>query len=74
MGDKFEDLLNEYWSLAHQEGIEGRDHDTINGDAQKCLCALQGYVKELQQTIDEQAVLLEGIESYILDVRSELLT
>ena len=29
------DLLDRYWDLAYAEGKEGRNHDTINGDAQE---------------------------------------
>lgn len=38
---KITELLDEYWDLAFAEGKEGRDHDTINGDAQRVRVALE---------------------------------
>lgn len=34
-------LIEQYWDLAYQEGKEGRDHDTPDGKAQKCLSAIE---------------------------------
>lgn len=36
----FDDLLDEYWNLAHAEGKEGRSHDTLAGDAARVRYAL----------------------------------
>lgn len=29
-------LIDEYWSIAYQEGLEKRTHDTEDGKAQRC--------------------------------------
>lgn len=43
--DRFDELLGKYWVLAYSEGVEKRDHDTEDGEAQKTLHELQGLFR-----------------------------
>lgn len=42
-----EKLIGEYWTLAYNEGKEGRDHDTENGDAQRVLHEIHECISAL---------------------------
>jgi hypothetical protein len=42
-----EELLDQYWSAAHAEGKEGRNHDTEDGLAQRTLNELRAEVQRL---------------------------
>ena len=46
----FENLLDKYWGLAYAEGVQGRNHDTESGEAQKAL-------NELMELWDRRAAL-----------------
>ena len=41
------DLIGEYWNLAHQEGREGRAHDTEDGAAQRTIARITRLVDQL---------------------------
>jgi hypothetical protein len=40
LSEKIEALLDEYFNLGVAEGREGRNHDTLNGDAQRVRYAI----------------------------------
>lgn len=42
-----QELLDRYWDLAHQEGVEGRTQDTEGGDAQVTRSALEHAIRQL---------------------------
>ncbi len=42
---QFEELLDQYWQCAFDEGQEGRTHDTEDGKAQRTLSALRALFK-----------------------------
>lgn len=42
---QFEELLDQYWQCAFDEGREGRTHDTEDGKAQRTLSALRALFK-----------------------------
>jgi len=49
MADKVQSimaLVDRYWSLAYDEGKEGRNHDTPDGAAQATLLALKSAIRE----------------------------
>jgi hypothetical protein len=46
------ELIDRYWSLAHAEGKEGRDHDTEDGAAQQC----RGDIEEILRSLDGVAL------------------
>lgn len=52
------ELLERYWSAAHAEGKEGRDHDTEDGIAQQTLSAIHAEVERL--VAKPPAVLFDG--------------
>jgi hypothetical protein len=41
-------LFHKYWELAYNEGVEGRDFDTENADAQKTLVAFDEALRKLE--------------------------
>lgn len=46
-GDWLSNLIDQYWSIAYKEGQERRDHDTEEGDAQKCRHLIETSIKAL---------------------------
>lgn len=42
-------LIDEYWSIAYKEGMDGRTHDTEDGKAQKCRHEIEVLLKRLMQ-------------------------
>lgn len=40
-------LIDQYWSLAYAEGMDGRTHDTIEGLAQNCSSAIDRAIREM---------------------------
>lgn len=49
--DDLRELIGEYWSLAFAEGQEGRDTDTPDGAAQKCLSAIESIIREARAAL-----------------------
>lgn len=39
--------IDRYWNLAYAEGVEGRTHDTKDGDAQKTSMEIDRLINEL---------------------------
>ncbi len=44
--DDLRELIGEYWCLAFAEGQEGRNTDTPDGAAQKCISAIEAIIRE----------------------------
>ena len=42
-------LIDLYWNIAYQEGIEGRTQDTEDGKAQRCRHAIEVALGRLQE-------------------------
>lgn len=40
-------LIDEYWSIAYAEGMDGRTQDTEDGRAQKCRHEIEVLLKRL---------------------------
>ena len=49
---KLQDLIDEYWMLAFQEGKEGREHDTEAGDAQRVRNEINSELDYLRTIAD----------------------
>ena len=43
------ELIDQYWDLAHAEGLEGRMTDTEAGDAQRCRHEIESRIKAITQ-------------------------
>jgi hypothetical protein len=49
--DDLRELIGEYWCLAFAEGREGRNTDTPDGAAQKCISAIEAIIREARSTL-----------------------
>jgi hypothetical protein len=73
MDNKLEELLGDYFSAGHAEGKEGRNHDTIEGTAQKAHHAILQRVKELIAAEREACANVAGMsQSEILLMSGEM--
>jgi len=51
-------LFHKYWELAYNEGVEGRDFDTENADAQKTLTAFDESLHKLEAEREQMISLI----------------
>lgn len=73
MDNKLDELLGDYFSAGYAEGKEGRNHDTIEGTAQKALHAIHERVKELVAAEREACAKVAGMsQSEILLMAGEM--
>lgn len=49
--DDLRELIGEYWCLAFAEGQEGRNTDTPDGAAQKCISAIEAIIREARAAL-----------------------
>ncbi|OWR25640.1 hypothetical protein CEE55_22425 [Stenotrophomonas pavanii] len=49
--DDLRELIGEYWCLAFAEGQEGRNTDTTDGAAQRCICAIEAIIREARTAL-----------------------
>jgi hypothetical protein len=49
--DDLRELIGEYWCLAFTEGQEGRNTDTPDGAAQKCISAIEAIIREARAAL-----------------------
>ena len=65
------ELIDQYWDLAHAEGLEGRMTDTEAGDAQRCRHEIESRIKALtqQQGGEQEALdhLIDSLEAVVID-------
>lgn len=45
-------LIDEYWSIAYKEGMDGRTHDTEDGKAQRCRHEIEVLLKRLAESAE----------------------
>lgn len=62
--DDLRELIGEYWCLAFAEGQEGRNTDTTDGAAQKCLSAIESIIREARAAI----TLPDGSDQNLLEL------
>lgn len=55
-------LIGEYFDLGYAEGVEGRDADTMAGDAQRVLSEIQEAIFASNTLIEEQAARIDDLE------------
>ena len=68
------ELIDQYWDLAHAEGLEGRMTDTEAGDAQRCRHEIESRITTLtQQGGEQEAGALEGMCDAYHGAREDLL-
>lgn len=49
--DDLRELIGEYWCLAFAEGQDGRNTDTPDADAQKCISAIEAIIREARAAL-----------------------
>jgi hypothetical protein len=65
--NEFIEACGRYWMLAYNEGREGREHDTENGDAAKTWGSILDHYDRLRRELAEERESHEQLQARCFD-------
>lgn len=57
------ELIDQYWSLAYAEGVEGRTHDTEAGEAQRVSLEIDSAIRAIAALTPPEGYVLVPVKS-----------